>query len=233
MGAGPVTMRIGLIGCGTIGSTHSRALRALRRAEITDAAVAITCDADLERAKAFAAHHGAEATDDVTAVIDEVDVVWICTPTSSHLGLLEQAAAAGVHVFCEKPLATNLADARRMLEVAQSAGIAHQVGLVLRTAPPFMALAQLVAEGELGTPLAAVFRDDQYFPIEGQYRSRWRSDVEIAGGGTLIEHSIHVIDVLAWILGPITSVTARTANFAGHPGIEDVAVVTSVHRSGA
>jgi predicted dehydrogenase len=81
--------------------------------------------------------------------------------------------------------------------------------------------------------MTAVFRDDQYFPDQGQYGSTWRADVAVAGGGTLIEHSIHDIDVLAWLLGPITSVTCRTANFAGHEGVEDVALVTAEHAGGA
>ena len=76
-------------------------------------------------------------------------------------------------------------------------------------------------------------RDDQYFPIGGMYGSDWRADVSIAGGGTLLEHSIHDLDLLAWMLGPVVSVVARTQNHAGHPGIEDVAAVTLEHSSGA
>jgi predicted dehydrogenase len=71
-----------------------------------------------------------------------------------------------------------------------------------------------------------VFRDDQYFPIQGMYGSTWRKDVEHAGGGTLIEHSIHDLDVLRWLLGEPVSVSARTATHFGHPGIEDTAAVT-------
>jgi predicted dehydrogenase len=81
--------------------------------------------------------------------------------------------------------------------------------------------------------MAVVFRDDQYLPNQGQYASEWRADVTIAGGGTLLEHSIHDLDVLRWLLGDVTSVSARTANFAGHPGIEDLAVATLEFESGA
>jgi predicted dehydrogenase len=78
-----------------------------------------------------------------------------------------------------------------------------------------------------------VLRDDQYFPIGGMYGSDWRADVSIAGGGTLLEHSIHDLDLLAWMLGPVVSVIARTKNHAGHHGIEDVAAVTLEHSNGA
>ena len=74
--------------------------------------------------------------------------------------------------------------------------------------------------------MAAVFRDDQYFPIQGTYGSQWRADATQAGGGCLIEHSIHDLDILRYCFGDVESVVARTANHAGHPGIEDMAAVT-------
>jgi predicted dehydrogenase len=89
-------------------------------------------------------------------------------------------------VFCEKPLAVDLAGAEALAATARP--IAAQVGLVLRSAPVFGALRAVVQSGELGAVMAAVFRDDQYFPIQGMYGSRWRADVGAAGGGCLIEH---------------------------------------------
>ena len=97
---------------------------------------------------------------------------------------------------------------------------------VTRSAPVFRALRDLVTGGDLGAPMAAVFRDDQYFPIQGFYGSTWRKDVVHAGGGTLIEHSIHDVDVLHWLLGDPAFVAARTASRFGHPGIEDTAAAT-------
>jgi predicted dehydrogenase len=159
--------------------------------------------------------------------------VWICTPTASHRQLLERAAAAKLAIFCEKPLAPNLADAEAMAATVERAGVINQVGLVLRTAPVFATLRDIVRSGRLGRPMAAVFRDDQYLPNQGQYASAWRADVTIAGGGTLIEHSIHDLDILRWMLGEVESVTGRSANFAGHEGIEDLAVATLTFASGA
>ena len=116
---------------------------------------------------------------------------------------------------------------------AAVAGVPNQVGLVLRTSPAYGAIADLVQGGTFGRPMAAVFRDDQYFPNQGQYGSEWRADVTVAGGGTLIEHSIHDLDALRWILGDVRSVSATTSNFAGHTGVEDVAVATIGFTSGA
>ena len=235
MGAGRVTIRVAIVGCGWIGAVHSRALRGLVRGGLADAAVVSLCDDELDRAVAFArAHDAAVATTDPAVAMAEADVVWICTPTSSHRALVEQAAAAGLGVFCEKPLATTLADVAAMTDAVAAAGVPAQVGLVMRAAAPIVALQRLATDGgALGRPMAAVYRDDQFFPIQGRYASTWRADVAVCGGGTLIEHSIHDIDVLTWVLGPITELTCRTSNFAGHEGVEDVAVCTFIHASGA
>ena len=64
--------------------------------------------------------------------------------------------------------------------------------------------------------MAAIFRDDQYFPIQGTYASQWRADVTQAGGGCLIEHSIHDVDILRFCFGEVDELSARTANFSGH-----------------
>ncbi len=227
-------IRVGLVGCGFIAAIHSRALKALAGAGLVDAAVVATCDPDPARAEAFArAHHAEVVTDDLDRVLEVVDAVYVCTPTAAHLGAVEAAADAGVAVFCEKPLAPSLPEAEAVAAVVARRGVPAQVGLVLRTSPAYSALVELVRSGRLGRPQAVVFRDDQYFPTQGQYGSGWRADVAVAGGGTLLEHSIHDLDVLAWLLGEATTVSARTANFAGHPGIEDVAVATVGFASGA
>ena len=119
-----------------------------------------------------------------------------------------------------------------MAESAAASGLATQCGLVLRSAPVFRALRDLVAGGTLGAPMAAIFRDDQFFPIQGHYASTWRSDLEQAGGGCLIEHSIHDVDILRYCFGEVRQVSARTANFAGYEGIEDLAAVTMSFESG-
>jgi predicted dehydrogenase len=121
-----------------------------------------------------------------------------------------------------------------MTDAVAAAGVPAQVGLVMRAEGPIATLQRLASDGgALGRPMAAVFRDDQFFPNQGHYASTWRADVAVAGGGTLIEHSIHDIDVLAWVLGPIAEVSCRTSNYAGHDGVEDVAVCTFSHASGA
>jgi predicted dehydrogenase len=217
-------IRIGLVGCGFIGSVHSFALGALARAGLIDAAVVATFDPDRERAAALARHHDARPYDDLATLLDDVDAAWVCTWTAAHRPVVDAAVARGRAVFCEKPLAPTLAECEALAATLER--VPHQVGLVLRHAPVFRALADAVASGRYGRPMATILRDDQYFPVQGMYASDWRADVERAGGGTLIEHSIHDVDVLRWVLGDPAEVSARAASLLGHSGIDDTTVLT-------
>jgi predicted dehydrogenase len=223
-------LRIALIGCGHIGTVHSYALGQLARAGLVDAGITATFDPDRERAVRTAGHHDAVAFDDLEAALDDVDVAWICTWTAGHAGAVRAAVDRDLAVFCEKPLAPTIGECREIAGALR--GRPHQVGLVLRHAPVFAAFADAVASGRYGRPMAVVFRDDQYFPIQGMYGSTWRKDVTAAGGGTLIEHSIHDIDVLRWILGDPIALRAHTTSRFGHTGIEDVAAVSFAFADG-
>jgi myo-inositol 2-dehydrogenase / D-chiro-inositol 1-dehydrogenase len=228
-------IRIGIVGCGHIATVHSFALRQLGDAGLIDARVVATFDAEPGRAAELARHHDARPCGQLDDLVADVDVVWVCTWTAAHAEAVCAAGAQARAVFCEKPLAPTLVDAEHLAGVLGR--VPHQVGLVLRHAPVFCAAADLVAEGRYGRPLAAVLRDDQYFPIQGFYASAWRADVDKAGGGTLLEHSIHDVDVLRWVLGPAVGepreVAARTASMFGHPGIDDATTVTFRYGDGA
>jgi predicted dehydrogenase len=221
-------IRVGLVGCGHIGTVHSYALRQLGDAGLIDARVAATFDVDRDRAGELARHHDARPCARLDELLADVDVVWVCTWTAAHLEAVCAAGERSRAVFCEKPLAPTLAEAEQLAGVLTH--VPHQVGLVLRHAPVFGAVAEVVASGRYGRPLATVLRDDQYFPIQGFYGSGWRADVAKAGGGTLLEHSIHDVDVLRWVLGPAAGepreVSARTASMFEHRGIDDATTAT-------
>jgi predicted dehydrogenase len=225
-------VRIGVVGTGLIAWAHGLGLRAMIEGGVIDADIAVVLDVSEQRARGFADAHGAAAVGDLTGLMDRCDAVWVCTPTVAHRSAVDAAVAAGRPVFCEKPLATDLAGARSLVDAVTAGRVPAQSGLVLRSAPVFRALRDLVAGGTLGRPMAAIFRDDQYFPIQGTYGSRWRADVAQAGGGCLIEHSIHDVDILRFCFGEVDELTARTANFSGHPGIEDRAMVSLTFSSG-
>ncbi len=228
--------QVGIIGAGFIGQFHARGVHGLIRQGLLDARYVAACDRIAERAEDFARIAGLDSwtTDpDELIALPDVNTVYVCTPTGNHKELVRKAAAAGKHVFCEKPLARDLADARDMYDAVREAGVRHQVGLILRHAPIFNVLKEMMSDPKLGRPMAVIFRDDQFFPIQGFYASEWRKDFAVAGGGTLIEHSIHDLDLLTWLVGEIESLRAETRNFAGHEGVEDLASVSLRFANGA
>jgi predicted dehydrogenase len=227
---------IGLIGCGFIGRFHSIAIRSLIKQGLIEAEYRAVCDLDLSRAQSFADVAGVPVvTTDWRDVIDsrDVNVVYICVPTASHKELVLRAAERGKHVFCEKPIATNLVNVEEMVAAVKRAGVNAGVGLILRHSPILTVLKTLTEDPGLGRLMTIVFRDDQFFPIQGHYKSEWRKDRTLAGAGTLLEHSIHDIDVLRWLAGEVSSVHGTVVNFAGHDGIEDLAMAHLEFTGGA
>ncbi|HLB26624.1 MAG TPA: Gfo/Idh/MocA family oxidoreductase [Dehalococcoidia bacterium] len=219
-------LRIGLIGCGFIGRFHARAFRGVIRRGLIDARYVAVCDRNEERARAFAEIADVPfVTTQATEVTDspDVDVVYVCVPTAGHKELVLRAAGRGKHVFCEKPLATTLADVEEMVAAVAAAGVKAGVGLVLRHSPVYAVLKSLTEDSRLGRLMAVILRDDQFFPVAGHYGSEWRKDSRLVGSGTLLEHSIHDVDVLRWFGGEVRSVRGSVANFAGHPNVEDLA----------
>ncbi len=197
-----------------------------------EATIAAVHDPDTTKAARFASETGATVVDDEAAVLDSADAVFVCTWTAEHPRLVREIAARGLPVFCEKPLATSYREAFEMVRLVEQAGVTNQVGLVMRDYPGFLQVKRLLARPEVGRPMAVVFRDDQYIPTQGMYDSTWRGDPAKSGAGVLIEHSIHDIDILEWLFGPIATVNARSAEFHGIAGIEDSIVVSLAFESG-
>jgi predicted dehydrogenase len=223
----PMSTRVGFLGAGFIAHVHASLLRSC------DVAWAGVYDVDPSRAEAFAAKTGATAYGSEDEVLAGCDAVFICTWTSEHRRLVEMAAGRGLAIFCEKPLATDLAGATAMAEVVRRAGVVNQVGLVLRFSPAFCWLRQLISEPTSGRVMSVLFRDDQYIPLQGMYKSTWRGDVARAGAGALLEHSIHDVDILESLVGPVDSVSGRSAAFHGITGIEDVVNLSLSFANGA
>lgn len=226
------TLRIGFIGCGLIARSHASNL-----ADDPRVVIRAVHDLDRERATAFADRFCPAGPDavrgDMASVIADVDAVYVCTWTSAHPEAVGAVVEAGRAVFCEKPLATDHHSAQAMCELVEAACVTNQVGLVLRYSPAFRVLRQVVRDPRSGPVMNLVFRDDQYLPTQGLYDSSWRAEVTKAGGGALLEHSIHDLDLIEWILGPIAEVQARTGSVHGIEGIEDQATAVLMAESGA
>jgi predicted dehydrogenase len=222
-------LRVGFLGAGLIATIHSKSLRHAG-APVVRAGV---YDLDGQRAEQFAAASGHTAMASEAEVLDSCDAVYICTWTSEHARQVSEASARGLAIFCEKPLAVELSGAEDMAATVAAAGVTNQVGLVLRHSPAYLWARHLIDDPSAGRVMAVVFRDDQFIPIQGHYASTWRSDRARAGAGTLLEHSIHDVDMLRFLIGDVRSVSAASTNFHGHDGIEDVAAATVQFAGGA
>ena len=217
-------IRVGIIGAGLIGQTHSLMLR--RISDRTNGGLRVIAVADREaRAAENLAAHWPEAralASTAEVIADQtINAVWICTPTAYHRDACLMAARAGKHIFCEKPLAMTASDAQQMAGAIRSSGVISQVGLVLRFSPVYTVIRALLSDPSAGAVLAVTMRDDQDFPIRGVHNSAWRNDPSVTAGGTLIEHSVHDFDLLTWMFGPVRRIYCRTRTLNGASGVED------------
>ncbi|MCO7275106.1 MULTISPECIES: Gfo/Idh/MocA family protein [Cellulosimicrobium] len=233
--AGPV-VGVGIVGMGSIGVLHARALRDLApRARLVAYSGGAVLDDDVTPAGP-AAH---VAPDEVVRH-EGVDVVAICTPSGSHARLALAALAAGRHVVVEKPLAVTVEDALRVEREARERGLVVSMVSQRRFEPPHQALRRALDDGALGElRLVAThvpwYRDDDYYAA-----ARWRSSTA-EGGGSLMNQGVHNVDLLRWLCGPVESVTAQAGTLARGgvlgeaPGdlAEDTTVATLRLASGA
>jgi predicted dehydrogenase len=225
---------VGLIGAGMIGQGHAYALRLLAEdGEVRPVAVTDFSSDAVDAARKICPFE--RVAPDARAVIDDpdVDAVVIVTPTTTHRDLVQAVVDARKPLLCEKPLATNFDIVREMCATVAASGLTAQVGFHSRFHPLINELVRLVITNELGAPMGYTLRDDQYWPtgdvVPGH--SSWRSQRAHAGGGALLEHSIHSADILSWLFGPAHTVYARTRNVFGYD-VEDTAVCTIEHESG-
>jgi predicted dehydrogenase len=157
-----------------------------------------------ERADAFAEEHGvAKAYDDLGAALSdpEIEAVWVATPHALHREHVEQIAAARRHVFCEKPLATTLDDAKAIVRACRQAGVTLGIGYHLRHHPLHKEVRRLVVAGELGeVALAQAEWSLPPAPASGPGPAPWRRDPALSGGGIVTGTGVHAIDLLRFVL---------------------------------
>ncbi|GAB2453481.1 Gfo/Idh/MocA family protein [Xylanimonas ulmi] len=126
------------------------------------------------------------------------DAVIVCSENARHRDLVVAAARAGAHVLCEKPLATSAADARAMIEACDGAGVFLMTAYPVRFSPEFATLRAHVDAGSLGQVMALVGTNNGKIPLDGR---PWFVDPRLAGGGALVDHVVHVADLLDALLG--------------------------------
>ena len=206
----------GLIGCGLFGQF------CLEQYETIDGLRAVAvADVDLEAAQAVADRFGLQACDSPEAlfVSDDIDIVHVATPPSTHTDLVMAALRAGKHVLCEKPLATKIGDARRMVDAARDADRVLAVNLIMRYNPIAEVVKHIVDQRLLGEPLHGFFENyakDEPLPPDHWF---WKRDLS---GGIFVEHGVHFFDLFAWWLGPGRVVAAQETIRPGTDIVEQV-----------
>jgi predicted dehydrogenase len=207
MAAAP--LRFAVVGCGSIGSRHARNLRALGGPAV------VLCDLDRPRAARLAEEVGAAAVHadlDGLFAAERLDAVLVCTPPASHLEVAARAVAAGAHVFCEKPLAPDLAGVDALLERAARARRFLMMGMCYRFHAGLRRLHERLVAGTVGRVLGAHLWAGHYLPDWhpwADYRREY-SARRALGGGVLLD-SIHSFDTLRWMFGEPAEVTGMLA----------------------
>lgn len=228
--------KVGVIGAGVMGTAHGKTTHFCFKSGLVDGEFVGIAEPDPERRERYARASGARlVTADADELIasPEINTVYVCTPTASHVELARNVLSLGKALFCEKPLAFNARDARVMRDAAKAAGVTHQVGLVMRFSPVITVTRDLINDPASGRPMTCTMVDDQFFPIQGHYASTWRGDVSQVGAGTLLEHAIHDVDILISYFGRVKRVYGVTRHFFERAGVEDLSNAIIEFESGA
>ena len=208
----------GPVGIGVIGTGFGRIAHVPAFLKVRGASVVGIASSTRERAERAAAEHSlprAFASWQELVACPQIHAVSIATPPRLHAEITLAACAAGKAVLCEKPMAMDVAEAGRMLDAAQQAGVAHAVDFEFREMPAWRYAKRLIESGALG-PLrqAHVTWILQSWAVASRPWS-WRADRE-QGGGALGAWGVHVFDYVEWLLGPIASVAAHLSMRISH-----------------
>lgn len=223
-------LNFGIIGCGRIAYKHAEAIKKNEKANLL-----CVCDIIEERAAEYKDKYGAEAHfTDYRKMLEYsgLDVVNICTPSGMHAEMGIAAAQAGKHVIVEKPMALSLKDADDLIGACDESGVKLAVCFQNRFNPPVQKLRRALEEGRFGklTHASAIvrwFRPQDYYD-----QAPWRG-TRAMDGGCLMNQSIHNIDLLQWMMGPVESVFGYTATNLRKIECEDVGVAVLKFKNGA
>lgn len=211
-------IRVGMVGYRLMGRAHSHAYRDYPFYFDTDTVPVLQAIAgrNEEAVKAAADKMGwASYETDWRRLIerDDIDLIDIVTPNNTHAEIAIAAAEAGKHVFCEKPLALSLDQAKQMLEAVNKAGVTHMICHNYRFAPAVQFAKKLIEEGRLGKiyHIRATFLQD--WLMDPHFPLIWRLRKEISGGGTLGDLGAHIIDLARFLVGEFSEVVGMMETF--------------------
>ncbi|WOH17985.1 Gfo/Idh/MocA family oxidoreductase [Paenarthrobacter sp. GOM3] len=226
------TFRVGIAGCGAISRNHLEAFKALDNVQLVG-----VCDVDADRARATAVAwdipNAVTSVDELLAL--DVDIISVCTPHPTHEEVVLKAAAAGVNVLCEKPIATRLESAERMVAACEEAGVQLGVLFQRRFWPASQKIREAIDDGTLGRAVMAQCSVMLHRAPDYYNRDAWRGTWDSDGGGVLMSQAVHQIDLLQWYLGDVAEVYGKvnTYRHGDYIEVEDSATAVITFTSGA
>ena len=192
--------------------------------QIPDVEIVGIADDSTKRGQEMAASFGASYFASAEALLDEgLDGVVICSENANHRAMVEVAAGKVGHILCEKPIASNAEDGQAIIAVCAATNTKLQIAFPVRFAPPIQQLKTMLDEGKLGRVYGAKCTN------HGSMPDGWFVDKALSGGGAVIDHTVHVIDVLRWFWDTdVTEVYAEIGDSLLHPGlgIDDVGMLS-------
>jgi len=228
-----LTLRCGLIGVGFW--TRSALLPALRSQPTVQAVACV--GASLEEAQTFAASQSiASSYPTLEAMLDaeRLDLAIVATPDHVHARDVEMLLQAGVAVYCEKPIANDSSAAHRLRRLQQQTGVPATVGYSFRFNPAIQALKRDLDSGRFGDIwLVELAEHNPQFHPHGGKPMNWKHDPAQAAGGSLFEYGSHVVDMGAWLLGPVARVSANFKRVLPGARLDDIATLQLQFASGA
>ena len=232
-------MNIGLVGYKFMGKAHSNAFKKVGM--FFDPSVKIgmkaICGRDEAWVKEAAEKYGWEDYETSWEDLikrDDIDIIDITAPSNFHKEIAIAAAKAGKHVFCEKPLALNLKDAREMLAAVKEANVKHQIGFNYRFAPAIQLAKKLIDEGKLGTiyHFRGLYLQD--FIVDPNFPLVWRLDKKVAGSGSHGDLGAHLIDLARFLVGEFDEVIGMSETFIKkRPLVEKMTGLSAQAQEGA
>jgi predicted dehydrogenase len=217
-------MKVGIVGVGFMGATHASGW-----ADTPAQIVGFTAETQ-DEAEKLAKQYQAKVYSSLDAMLPDVDVVDICSPTHLHHEMILKAVAAGKHIVCEKPLARTTQEAREGVEACSKVGVQLLVAHVVRFFPEYALAQSAIANGQIGKPAVLRLHRGSYRPKKPA--GNWFLD-ESKSGGILMDLMIHDYDYARWIAGDVETVSACRVTESHPDAPVDYGLVILSHKSGA
>ena len=194
-------LKFALVGTGGIAQTYAQAFQQSDCCELVAVA-----DINQDSAKAFAEPFGAKSFSDYQTLAEntKLDAVIIATPPNTHPEIAMFFMRKGIHVLCEKPLCLSVAEAKAMIETAETRNVTFTMATKFRYCEDVVKAKAILASGVLG----AIVQFENAFTAKVDMSKRWNSQKEVSGGGVLIDNGTHSVDIIRYFLGAITDVLA-------------------------